>query len=123
MKKKILIVDDELFYSFIAKQIIERSGVDCEIRTACNGHSAFDLIMNEHWTPDVIFLDINMPLMNGFQFLEKWETTVLKGKENISIALLTSSEDTTDLSTAKKFKIDAYLIKPLTKEMVVNFLN
>lgn len=64
--------------------------------------------------PDVILLDLNMPLLNGFEFIRALRNLSLPHAGNIDIIILTSSEDPNDVHQAKLMGVDHYLLKPLT---------
>ncbi|MEL7005719.1 MAG: response regulator, partial [Bacteroidota bacterium] len=68
---KILLVDDDDTYLFLTSKILEHIFSECEITTCLNGQEAIDFL--EKGSPDVIFLDINMPVMNGWEFLAELE--------------------------------------------------
>lgn len=70
---KILLVDDNKATNFFNKQILKKYGFEGEIVVKTNGLEAIEEIENSEMA-DVIFLDINMPIMNGFEFLEKIQT-------------------------------------------------
>jgi CheY-like chemotaxis protein len=68
--KKILLVDDSPPFNFLSRTVLKESKVDCTVVEALNGKAALDYLeLNPQW-PEVILLDINMPVMDGFQFLE-----------------------------------------------------
>ncbi len=65
--------------------------------------------------PDIILLDLNMPKLNGFQFMEEFRVTNEKIKKDIQIYMLTSSLSSNDIDRAKSFpEISEYIIKPIT---------
>ncbi|WP_299763547.1 response regulator [uncultured Dokdonia sp.] len=70
---KILLVDDNKATNFFNKQILKKYGFEGEIVVKTDGLEAIEEIENSEMA-DVIFLDINMPIMNGFEFLEKIQT-------------------------------------------------
>ena len=70
-KHTALIVDDSKPLSFFNKIVLERSNLFSSIKVAENGKDAIDLLKTD-FIPDIIFLDINMPIMNGWEFLEEY---------------------------------------------------
>jgi CheY-like chemotaxis protein len=119
MKKSrvVLLVDDDPITHFINEKVLRKSGIVNEIQTANNGKEALDAIKFHYDTkgqaPDLIFLDINMPVMDGFEFLDNLADLKIKNKENTRIIILSSSINESDIEKAKEMKIET-LTKPLT---------
>ena len=81
MSKSVLIVDDNQIDRLVAKKNLEMSGAFSEIQVATNGQEAMDLL--DDFTkelPDYILLDINMPIMDGWEFLSLFEGFELMGE-------------------------------------------
>jgi CheY-like chemotaxis protein len=120
MKKSILLVDDDAICNFLCGKTLQRMGITGEILTALNGKEAIDLLTANYQRsgsiPDIILLDINMPVMDGFGFLEAFKTLPLANKENIKIIIVTSSAYPGDISKARKMGVEHYLIKPISEE-------
>jgi CheY-like chemotaxis protein len=116
--KCILLVDDDLVSSFLNKEILVRYGVTGTIHTAKNGSDALQFIQGRQNTsepcPDLILLDINMPVMDGFEFLAEFQKLPASVQESVHIVILTSSSNRVDRDRAEKFQIKGYLNKPLT---------
>src|SRR5688500_3919747 len=112
-----LIIDDDAICSFINARVAQTSGMFHHIHTVHNGQDALDFLQSSRENavnPDVILLDLNMPLINGFDFITALKNMPLVNKENISIVILTSSDDSKDIERAHALGIDHYLQKPLT---------
>lgn len=124
--KNILLVDDDNVFNFINTKLLERAGVANEINTALNGEEALGLLNKYHMgksaLPDVILLDLNMPVMDGFSFLEAYKKISLPWKKNICIIIVTSSINAADRLKAKKLGITRYLSKPLSEETLLDAL-
>ena len=109
----ILLIDDDPTSNYIASKLIERLDLAERLHCANNGKHGLDLLQNLPTLPDLILLDLNMPLMNGYEFLtafhEKFEQA-----SSTNIVILTSSEDGRDLDKVQEFGIRYYLCKPLT---------
>lgn len=74
--------------------------------------------------PDVILLDLNMPILNGFQFMEEFKVVNEKMKKDIQIYMLTSSLSSEDLDRAKSFpEITEYFVKPITLINLTRIVN
>ena len=131
MKKKlncVLLVDDNESDNFLHKRVIENAGITDFIGVALNGQEAIDFLTTK-WAmgqkdpafprPALIFLDINMPLMDGWEFLEEYHKLdeVQKGKG--VIIMLTASLNSADIArTEKTLGSGCFLYKPLTLEML-----
>jgi CheY-like chemotaxis protein len=119
MKKNILLVDDDEVFHFISKKMLARTGYAKEIYTAMNGNEALQLInifFNEGKSlPDVIFLDLNMPLMDGFSFVKSFARLSIPDKENILIVIVSSSINPEDIHRAREMGVTHYLTKPVTE--------
>ena len=107
-----MIVDDSTADQFIAKHVIKTFDPEIEILQAYDGREALDMLNTlKEGAPDVIFLDINMPRMNGHEFLEEYNKT---DNMNAVIVMLTSSNQVTDKERACKFDcVKNYIEKPL----------
>jgi CheY-like chemotaxis protein len=113
------LIEDDPLHVFIIKKFIDMDDRVSDLMVCNNGKEAFDklsaMIKEEKQLPEVIFLDLNMPIWNGWQFLDEFAKTPIT-KETI-IYILTSSNSPDDLSRADKYNLQAhYLIKPISKE-------
>lgn len=95
-------------------------GVAKDVHTALNGREALDLLNNYYQgsvaAPDVILLDLNMPILDGFGFMEAFKKLKFPNKERIKIIVVSSSQDPKDISRSKELGASQYLSKPLTEE-------
>jgi len=116
----LLLVDDDSTFRFIAKTVADKSGVAKIIAEAVNGTEALKYLSNSlssgKGIPDMIFLDLNMPEMNGWEFLEKLPQT-LDGKIDIPVCILSSSISTHDSDRSQTYAcVRGMIAKPLTQE-------
>jgi CheY-like chemotaxis protein len=112
--KKILLVDDDPIQNLINTKLLRRAEISEEIDVAVNGKLAFDQYMNgNEELPELIFLDINMPIMNGWEFLDLLD---LKGYESMPIIyMLTSSISPSDIEKSENHPmVTNYITKPLS---------
>jgi len=113
----ILLVDDEYISNFINKKLIENIDASIHAVEFVNPEQAFD---NLHFLkPDLIFLDINMPVMNGWDFLERMAEEEIDYK----VIILTSSVNTIDRKMAMKYmNVIGYLEKPATINTITPYI-
>ena len=124
MKKKIgnvCIIDDDIIYQFLAKEEIEYTNMVERIMFFNNGDKAIQFLsttLNNNDTaalPDFIFLDLNMPVMDGWEFLAAYAILKPRLLKNISVYVVSSSTDTRDLERAKAIiEVSDYIIKPVS---------
>jgi len=120
MKRKlncILLIDDNEADNNYHKTIIEEMGVAETVQVAENGMEAMIFLTKENQvSPDLIFLDINMPKMNGWEFLEAYKNLEIKQKGNIIIVMLTTSQNPDDKKKAERIKeINGFHVKPINE--------
>ncbi len=120
----IILVDDDKITNFIHKRVIKRADIDVTIKVNYTGFEALnylkkmsELPIDKYPRPGIIFLDINMPGMNGWDFIDEYKKLPSIQKEKIVIAMLTTSMNPDDENTANTTpEINIFLRKPLTIE-------
>lgn len=122
----VCIVEDDPIHLFLTKKHIELSGSVEKILICKNGKEAFDTLINmfqnNEMLPHIIFLDINMPIWDGWQFLEEFIKIPIT--QEIKIYILTSSNDDEDYKKAEMFNLqNQYLIKPLNRLQLTEILS
>ena len=121
MKKiqTVMLIDDDEPTNFIHKKIIESSGVVTAIQVAHSGDEALHMLDDDQSPPDLIFLDINMPAMDGWEFMTQYKSLATDKKEKIVVVMLTTSLNPDDEARAKDVSgVHAYRSKPLTIQMI-----
>ena len=121
MDLSFIVIDDSDLDCFIAKKIIEQSKKYLWIKTFRNAKPALEIIREKNLsTADhntIILLDLHMPLMNGFQFVEEFEQLSLDIQEGYKINILSSTRNKTDIHRLLKYKkVSNFIEKPLTKD-------
>ncbi len=120
----IMLVDDDEINNFITVKLIRKAYPDSVITTYLNGRLAIDKIKNileynPENIPDYILLDINMPVMNGWEFLEEYKVLNLDPDKKITIYILSSSVFSNDVDKAKSYESVAnFISKPLNLEAI-----
>ncbi|WP_010232099.1 response regulator [Gillisia marina] len=117
----ILLIDDDEAVNFIHNRVIQKSGCAKEVAISRNGQEAIDflttMVDGKYPQPDLIFLDINMPVMNGWEFLEEYTKLEKEQKGKEIIVMLTTSLNPDDKELARKAgNIDDFHSKPLSVE-------
>ncbi len=121
---RFIIIDDDEFNNKICTVNISKIAKDADIRTFLDAQDGFNFIATEYSKSGndasaILFLDLNMPGMNGWEFLEKFNKLDEDLKTRIKINILSSSVDKRDIQKAKENKnVKHYLVKPLTKETI-----
>ncbi len=120
MKKlrKTSIVDDDRIYIFGLSKLIEMNDFCQEIQVFNNGKEALDTFLKDieagNELPEVILLDINMPVMDGWEFLDEYVKVKHKIKNKVKIYMVSSSVNLSDLDKAKTYDdIVDYVVKPI----------
>lgn len=122
----ILLIDDDMVTNYLHKSLLEELGVAHQIAIYTNGAKALSYLKqacNESSQPELIFLDLNMPVMDGFLFLENFKNENLHTQCKTKIAVLSSSVNPRDLTRIKEIGIAHYYQKPLTAEYVYALAN
>jgi CheY-like chemotaxis protein len=124
---KVLLVDDDEVTNFLNEDIIREMDFAEEVKVARNGKEALNYIeqtcnpATEAKTVDLILLDINMPVMDGFEFLQHFNA--MPARQGSKIIILTTSDNYRDMQRAEKYNIQGYINKPLSKEKINRILS
>ncbi|MBA6152429.1 response regulator [Gelidibacter gilvus] len=115
--KTICIIDDDPIFRFGTMKMLETVQISLNFLVYKNGKDAFDQLLPKLESntnlPDVIFLDLNMPVMDGWQFLDELDKIPLAN--NIPIYIVSSSVDSRDINKAKSYeKVNKYIVKPFS---------
>jgi CheY-like chemotaxis protein len=117
--KTCLLIDDNYIDNFVTRRILESSNFAEKIIIEQSAPDAIDSLRDGSIRPDVIFLDLRMPMMNGFEFLQEYDKLNLESKNAIKIFMLSSSLDPTDVKRSSQNKyISQFIHKPLTHKIL-----
>lgn len=123
----IMLVDDDSITNFLNELLIKDMGITNELFIASDGQEALDNIYTscimEGKCPNLILLDVNMPVINGFGFLARFNELDFENKKAIVIVMLSTSINPLDKEMALKLHVNDYISKPLTKEGLEEILN
>jgi CheY-like chemotaxis protein len=114
----VYLIDDDATFVFLTKRIIKSTGVDATIFVFNDGRQAIDFLVNnssdKSLMPDVIFLDLSMPVMDGWEFLDEYKALPL---ENVTLYVFSSSISAHDIHRARSYSmVTDFIIKPITKD-------
>jgi len=128
MLDSILFIDDDPITLMLCKMVIKKASFSNEIATAKNGEEALlyfntlkQLDSNNEFKkqPQLIFLDLNMPVMGGWEFLDSFSTADYADYNKTKVIILSSTIDPEDLEKSKKYPmVIDFLSKPISKEML-----
>lgn len=124
MKKinSMYVIDDDRIYHFLLKNLFKQNGIEINSTFFNNGYEAIEAIKLKkeqgEEMPDLILLDVNMPIMNGWQFLEEYAKLKEMLPKSSTIYMISSSNDEVDINKAKGYSdiVKDYFLKPICKE-------
>ncbi|WP_462249779.1 response regulator [Ekhidna sp.] len=121
--KRIVLIDDDATTNYLNKMIIERSALVDEVLTFDSAEEALTFFNQSNSPEDaLVLLDINMPIMNGWQFLDQYGS--MERTKSNKIVLLTSSINPSDKQLAdEKLNVVDYMSKPLSVDMLQNLVS
>ena len=124
---RILLVDDDNITNFLNVRLIKKMNLSSEIKIANNGQEALAYLKEAKTkripNPSLIFLDLNMPIMNGFEFINSIKGNKTWNKRPV-IIVLSSSENKTEINVLKDLNVVSdFLVKPLTEEKIQSVVN
>ncbi|HQT58527.1 MAG: hypothetical protein B7X86_12095 [Sphingobacteriales bacterium 17-39-43] len=123
LKSRVFIIDDDPIHQRIAQIMISKHNLFDEYFSYTEAQKALDFLQenkkNEETLPDVILLDLNMPVLDGWDFLETFETLIKEFKKNIRVFIVSSSVDEKDLLRSKSYvAVKGFISKPLSPDII-----
>jgi CheY-like chemotaxis protein len=122
MKKlnAVLVIDDDPISNFLTSKFIEKSGITDTIILATDGLDALIKIVEyaplENICPELIITDIEMPVMNGVEFIESFKFLTFENKDQVKIVVNSSTINSAHKENLRSHKVDFYLHKPISTE-------
>jgi CheY-like chemotaxis protein len=121
--KTCLLIDDNYIDNFVTRRILEGGNFAETVVVTQSASDAIEELRVGKVKPEVIFLDIRMPIMGGFEFLQEYDKLDIENKNNIKIFMLSSSLDPADLKKSLNNKyITQFIHKPITQKTLDDIL-
>ena len=125
--KKLMLVEDDEIFVFITLKIIKKADFDGELKVFGNGKAAIDYLDSikdtEALLPEIIFLDLSMPVLDGWGFLDEFLILKPKLTKKITIYIVTSSVSPHDVQRAKNISVVSdFIVKPISKERFIEII-
>ncbi|WP_316820544.1 response regulator [Pedobacter gandavensis] len=125
--KKIALIDDDSTFVFLTKRMMKAANISTHIDEFNDGLQALTFLKanrnNEEVLPDVIFLDLSMPIMDGWEFLEEFTVERPSIQKSIILYIVSSSISPHDIERSRDYSVVSdFIIKPLNKERFVQIM-
>jgi CheY-like chemotaxis protein len=125
--KNVWLIDDDEVFVFLTKKLIARSELEVTVETYINGQDAIEqlqsLAQDESALPDIILLDLNMPVMDGWEFLKAYEEISFSNPNKIHLYIVTSSISPYEVERAKQIPaVQEFIVKPMVKDKFVDLI-
>lgn len=123
----VCIIDDDKIYRFTTEKYIHMLKLASRVLSYSDGEEALDFLKQntyrEENLPDIIFLDVNMPIMDGWDFLEEYRELAPRLPKRITIYMVSSSIDIRDRERAQQITdISDFIVKPITEEQLITLV-
>ena len=123
LKSRVFIIDDDPIHQRIAQIMISKHNLFDEYFSYTEAQKALDFLKdynkNVETLPDIILLDLNMPVVDGWDFLENFETLIKEFKKTIRVFIVSSSVDEKDVLRSKSYAtVKGFISKPLSPDII-----
>ncbi len=122
------LVDDDTLFHFLTRKVVERTHLVNQVITFINGLEAIRFLVSAkndpEELPEIILLDLNMPVMDGWGFLDEYQLLRPKLNKKITLYVVSSSIVPDDIQRAKAIsEVTDYIIKPVTRDKFMDILH
>lgn len=126
--KSILLIDDDPIFVYLTRRIIASINSPCQINEFMDGELAISHLASigdqAELLPDVIFLDLSMPVMDGWEFLKEYSELKPKLKKDIALFIVSSSISPQEVERSKGYRaVTDFLIKPVEKRKIIEIMD
>ncbi len=121
-KLHLLVVDDDVFARDLIIRILKEIDTG-QISSADNGYEALTVLQEDQWRVDVILLDLEMPRMNGYEFIKKLRNEFEPPLSETPVIVISGHSDKQALDRTNELGVGLFLLKPITIDQVVTRIN
>ena len=126
--KSIFLIDDDPIFVYLTRRIIVSIDRQCKINEFTDGELAIryleEICDKPELLPDIIFMDISMPVMDGWEFLSEYSRLRPKIKKDIALFIVSSSISPQEVERSKSYSaVSDFLIKPLERGKIVEIID
>ena len=128
-KLRMLLIDDDEINNFILIRLIKEAGIPISCSSVSNGKKGLSKLVrwnqrNDPQYPDIILLDLDMPIMDGFEFLDKYEKELFQKHPNVHLYMVSSSIRAEDRARAKSYEsVSNFISKPISFPIVEEIIS
>ena len=119
---KFMLIDDDPVSNYLTKTVIDKTNFEAKVEAFENAEDAFECLLDSNYElPNIILLDLNMPVMSGWEFIEAFSQSDYLMQAGITLIILSASNNPRDIEKAKAFSfVRDYINKPLTVPILEN---
>ena len=126
--KRVWLIDDDEVFVFLTKKLIAQTEQAVILETYINGQEAIDRLQeisaDESALPDLVLLDLNMPVMDGWEFLNAFQEVEFSAPDKIHLYIVTSSISPYEVERAKQIPaVQEFIVKPMVKQKFVELIS